>query len=328
MARIKYYYDTETCRYERAKVTQSDVTLNFLGFLATALVMGISLVLIYNTYFETPVEAQLKKENKELQKHYKTLLTEMNDVEKVISALSERDNNIYRKIYEAEPLPASVLQAGRGGVELYKDIMEKGLQDKELVLRSIRKIDKLKRKAHIQNQSFDEIMSLAKSNEALLQALPSIQPIFNPEHTKLASGFGHRINPFHKARVMHEGLDYAAPRGTEVYATGNGKVKLIKIKSELETGYGNYIEIDHGFGYVTKYAHLSKIIVQVGDKIERGQVIGLVGSSGGSTAPHVHYEVIKNGTKIDPINYVLNGINNHDYRQLTELASRENQSFD
>ncbi len=328
MARIKYYYDTETCRYERAKVTKSDVTLNFLGFLATALVMGFSMVVIYNTYFETPVEAQLKKENRELKKHYNALESEMNEVDDVINALSERDNNIYRKIYEAEPLPATVLEAGRGGAELYKDIMEKGLQDEELVIKNARKIDKLRRKASIVNQSFDEIMNLAKSNEDLLKAIPSIQPIFNPENTKLGSGFGHRINPFHKARVMHSGLDYAAPRGTEVYATGNGTVKFIKTKSELQTGYGNYIEIDHGFGYVTKYAHLSNIDVKVGEKVERGQVIGLVGSSGGSTAPHVHYEVIKNGTKVDPINYVFNGINNHDYRKLTELAARENQSFD
>lgn len=328
MARIKYIYDTETCRYERAKVTKSDVTLNFLGFLSVALVMAVSLVLLYNTYFETPVEAKLKKENKELKKHYNTLETEMEEVNQVISALTERDNNIYRKIYEAEPLSASVLEAGSGGVDLYRDILEEGLQNEELVLGTKRKIDKLKKKASIVNQSFDEIMSLAKKNEELLNSIPTIQPIHNPNLTQLVSGFGNRINPFHKARVMHEGIDFAAPRGSEVYATGNGKVKTVKVNSVLETGYGNYIEIDHGFGYVSKYAHMSKINLKVGDVVTRGMVIGEVGSSGGSTAPHVHYEIIKDGVKLDPINYVMNGVNNHDYSKLIELASRENQSFD
>ncbi|QSE96696.1 M23 family metallopeptidase [Fulvivirga lutea] len=328
MARIKYYYDTETCRYERAKITKSDVILNFLGFLAVALVMSVTMVVIYNTYFESPTEAKLKKENRELQKHYQVLQGELNEVEDVIAALNERDNNIYRKIYEAEPLPSTVLEAGHGGAVEYKHIIEKGLRDSKLVAGMSNQIDKLKRKANIVNQSFDEIMSLAKENEELLAAIPAIQPIHNPDYTKLASGFGNRINPFHKARVKHEGIDYAAPRGTEVYATGNGKVKFIKVNSYLQTGFGNYIEIDHGFGYVTRYAHLNAVSVKEGDVVKRGQVIGKVGSTGGSSAPHLHYEVIKNGKKIDPINFVINGLNNRDYVKLTELAARENQSFD
>jgi murein DD-endopeptidase MepM/ murein hydrolase activator NlpD len=328
MARIKYYYDTETCKYERTKVTTSDVTLNFLGFIAVALVMAISLVVVYNTYFESPTEAQLKKENKELQNHFQKLNTEMKDVEEVIAALSERDNNIYRKIYEAEPLPTTILEAGIGGADLYRDILEKGLQNEKLVLNTKKRFNKIKSKANIVNQSFDEIMSLAKKNEAMLLAIPAIQPISNPEHTSLVSGFGNRINPFHKARVMHEGIDFAAPRGTEVFATGSGTIKTIKTNSELQTGYGNYIEIDHGYGYISKYAHLNKIKIKKGDIVNRGDVIGLVGSTGGSTAPHVHYEVIKDGKKMDPINYLMNGINNHDYSKLTELSSHENQSFD
>ncbi len=328
MARIKYYYDTETCRYERAKVTKSDISLNFLGFLVVALLMAIAIVLVYNTYFETPTEAQLKKENKELKKHFTALEAEMEEVDEVISALSERDNNIYRKIYEAEPLPSTVLAAGSGGAEAYRELLEEGLQNEALIINTKKKIDKIKKKAGIMNQSFDEIMTLAKKNEDMLKHIPAIQPIFNPDLTQLVSGFGNRINPFHKARVMHDGIDFAAPRGTEVYATGDGTVKFVKNNSVLETGYGNYIEIDHGYGYVTKYAHLSTVNLKVGEVVKRGQVIGLVGSSGGSTAPHVHYEIIKDGNKVDPINYIMNGLNNHDYSKLTELAIRENQSFD
>ena len=299
-----------------------------MGFVAVALVMAITIVLVYNAYFETPAEAQLKKENKELAKHYNVLNKELTEVEKVIQALNERDNNIYRKIYEAEPLPATITEAGHGGALKYKEILESGLQDKETVLNTKARIDKITRKASIVNQSFDEIMAMAKDKEDELRSIPAIQPVHNPEHTKLVSGFGNRINPFHKARVKHEGIDYAAPRGTAVYATGDGTISFVKDDSELETGYGNYIEIDHGNGYVTKYAHLNSVRVNKGDKIERGMVIGTVGSTGGSTAPHLHYEVIKDGVKINPVNYILNGLNNHDYMALMKLAKRENQSFD
>lgn len=328
MARIKYYYDTETCRYERAKVTTSDVILNMLGFLAVAFVMSLVFVLVYNTYFESPAEKRLKKENQELAKYYEEIQDEMTEVNNVISALEERDSKIYRKIYEAEPLSPSIRTAGHGGAEEYKKIIEEGLQNEDLVIGTYKQIDKLQRKASIQNQSFDEIMQLAKDNSERLSSLPAIQPIQNPDHTRLASGYGMRINPFHKARVMHSGIDFAAPRGTPVYATGNGEVSLIKDKSALQTGYGNYVEIDHGFGYKTKYAHLSKIDVRNGQQVKRGDVIGYVGSSGGSVAPHLHYEVIKDDNKIDPINFLMQGLNDNDYDQLLNLAGRENQSFD
>ncbi|MTI22440.1 M23 family peptidase [Fulvivirga sp. RKSG066] len=328
MARIKYYYNTDTCQYERAKVTTSDVFLNLMGFLSVALVFAIAILLVYNTYFESPQEVQLKKENKELKNHYTTLQKEMDEVNDVIDALEDRDNNIYRKIYEAEPLPEEIRQAGSGGAELYKRIMDDGMADKQLVRNTYKRIDKLKKKARIQNQSFDQIMSLAKAKDGLLSSLPAIQPIDNPDLTRLSSGYGMRINPFHKGRVKHEGVDFAAPRGTPVYATGNGEVTFTKDNSTLETGYGNYIEIDHGFGYVTKYAHLDGLNVKKGDLVTRGQVIGYVGSSGGSVAPHVHYEIIKDQKKIDPINFLIQRINDHEYNQLVNLATRENQSLD
>lgn len=328
MAKIKYYYDTETCRYERARITSSDVVLNMLGFLSVALLLAVAIVLLYNTYYDSPTEKQLKKENQELLTYYEKLKSEMTEVNNMVTALEERDDNIYRKIYEAEPLPATVRQAGHGGVEAYKKIIEKGLHDEELVINTFREIDKLKRKARIQNQSFDQVMQMARKNKEILSSLPVIQPIENEELTKLASGYGMRINPFHKGRVKHSGIDFAAPRGAEVFATGNGEVKAIKNNSKLETGYGNYIEIDHGFGYITKYAHLGKLKVAVGEQVQRGQVIALVGSSGGSVAPHVHYEVIKDKKKIDPVNFLIQGLNDDDYKKLLDLATHENQSFD
>lgn len=328
MARIKYYYDTETCRYERAKITKSDVVFNLLGFSAVALVMAVGMLLIYNTYFDSASEIQLKKENQELLSHYTSLQSEVKEVKKVINALEERDNNIYRKIYEAEPLPLTVTQAGHGGAEKYKRIMEHGLEDNVLVKSTSDEISKIRRKARIQNQSFDELSRLANDRASSLTSIPSIQPIDNKDLTNLVSGYGMRINPFHKARVPHQGIDFSAPRGTPVYATGNGKIKFIKNNSKLETGYGNYVEIDHGFGYVTKYAHLNDVVVKVGEEIERGQVLGHVGSSGGSAAPHVHYEIMLNNKKTDPIYYMLQGINENDYQKLLKLSTRENQSFD
>ncbi|MEM6523721.1 MAG: M23 family metallopeptidase [Bacteroidota bacterium] len=327
MARIKYYYDTETCRYERAKVTKSDVMVNLLGFLSVALIMALGLVLAYNTYFETPIEKALKKENKELLEHYKILDNEINEVGDVITALEERDNNIYRKIYEAEPLPLEVKQAGIGGTNRYKAIMEKGLADKVLVASISEKIDRLKRKASIQNQSFDELMKLAR-DKGSLSSIPAIQPIKNLELTKLVSGFGMRINPFHKARVMHEGMDFAAPRNTPVYATADGIVTKAKENKVLEAGYGSYVQLNHGNGYETKYAHLGSLSVKNGEAVKRGDVIGYVGSTGGSIAPHVHYEVIKDGNKIDPVNFLMYGLSDGDYKKILKLAIRENQSFD
>jgi len=328
MARIKYYYNTDTCQYERAKVTFSDIFLNFMGFLSVALVFAVAILLVYNAYFESPAETQLKKENKELRNHYISLENEMDEVNGVISALEERDNNIYRKLYEAEPLPEEVRQAGSGGVNRYKRIMNRGLEDEELVLSTYKNINKIKKKARIQNQSFNEIIAIAKANNEMLSSLPTIQPIDNPELTRLASGFGMRINPFHKARVKHEGIDFAAPRGSNIYSTGDGTVTKVKKNSSLETGYGNYIEISHTSGYKTKYAHMEKVNVSEGQEVTRGDVIGYVGSSGGSTAPHVHYEIIKDNKKIDPINFFINQLNDSDYNKLVILAARENQSLD
>lgn len=328
MARIKYYYNTETCSYERAKITKSDVTLNLLGFLAVGLVMAVAILLIHNAYYETSTESQLKKENEELLDHYAKLQVDVDEVNKVIEALEDRDDNIYRKIYEAEPLPATVRTAGHGGAEKYKRIMENGLSDKALVRSTTEQIERIKRRASIQNQSFDELIRLANDKASSLTSIPSIQPIENKDLTNLVSGYGMRINPFHKARVPHEGIDFSAPRGTPVYATGNGKVKFVKNDSRLQTGHGNYVEIDHGHGYVTKYAHLDDVKVKKSDVVKRGQIIGLVGSSGGSAAPHVHYEIILHDKKIDPINYLMQNLDENDYKKLLKLSTRENQSFD
>lgn len=326
MARIKYYYDTETCKYERVKVTTWDIVLNLLGFLSVALILSIGILLVYNAYFESPKEALLSKENNELKFHFEILEKNIDDVNEMIVALQERDDNIYRTIFEAEPIPSTIRKAGIGGAERYKKLLNEGLEEGKLISDTYTKIDKLKKQMYIQTRSYDEIIQLAMTKSDMLSSIPAIQPIQNRELTRLASGFGMRIHPIYKGRRMHWGIDFSAPRGTPIYATGDGVITYAKV-SYLKTGYGNQVEIDHGYGYKTKYAHMQMFTVTKGQNVKRGDLIGYVGSTGGSTAPHVHYEIIKDNKKIDPIQYMIQDISDDEYQKLLELSARENQSL-
>lgn len=326
MARIKYIYNTETCQYERVTISAWDVALNLLGFLTVALIIAVGILLVFNRYFESPKEIVLRKENEELNLHYDILNSEMTEMQDMLQNLRERDDNVYRLIFEADPIPTSIRTAGAGGTNKYKDLLNKDLIQEDLIIDDFKRLDKLKRQMYIQTKSYDEIIDLALHKEEMLAAIPAIQPINNKELTRLASGFGLRIHPIYKIKKMHTGLDFSAPRGTPIYATGAGTVKKAQ-NSFRKTGYGNQVEIDHGFGYVTKYAHMQLITVKKGQKLKRGDLIGYVGSTGGSTAPHCHYEIIKDGKKIDPIQYIIQDVTDEEYQKLLDLASRENQSL-
>ena len=325
MAKVKYYYDTETCRYEKVRIDKWDILLNSLGFIAFTALLALGLAVIYNSYYFSPEELKLRKENSELRKHYNILESKVGEVEQIVNTLQVRDDDIYRKIYEVEPLPSTVRQAGTGGNQHNVEYLKSGFANPRLIKNLFNKISKVKARALIQNQSYNELIQATKNNELL--NLPTIQPVENQELDKIASGFGIRIHPIHKGRYRHRGMDFAAPRGTPVYATASGKVKLVK-KSDDVTGYGNQIELEHTDEYSTKYAHLEQILVKKNEEVKRGQIIGTVGSSGGSIAPHLHYEVIRNEEKINPVYYMLLGLDEHQYHQLLKLSSRENQSFD
>lgn len=324
MARIKYYYDTETCKYERVKVSKWDISLNLLGFFAVALIIATMIVISRDAFFDSPKEASLKKENSELKLHYDLLDNEMDKVLSALMALEERDDDIYRVITESEPIPSTVRSAGIGGSERYKELLEKGLIQEKLILGTLQKVDLLKKRMFIQSISYDEIVDLARNKADLLASMPAIQPISNKELTRLASGYGMRIHPIQKIRKMHYGIDFTAPQGTPIYAVGNGKV--VKVRKSF-SGYGKQVEIDHGYGFVTKYAHMSEFKVKVGQEVKRGELIGLVGNTGSSTAPHVHYEIIKDGKKVDPAPYLFMDVTAEEYERILELASRENQSL-
>ncbi len=324
MARIKYYYDTESCRYERIKVSVWDIIFNSLGFLAVALILSVGIVWAYMAYFESPEEAELRKENEELKYYYDLLGSQMEETNKMLSALQDRDDNIYRVIFGVEPVAEEIRTAGAGGSNRYRDLLDKGLQREDLIVENHSKLDQLRRQMYIQTKSYDEIMGLAKNKETFLASLPAIQPVSNKQLKRLSSGFGYRIDPIHKVRRPHYGVDFSLPKGTPVYATGDGKVKFTRTSF---SGYGKQIEIDHGYGYVTKYAHLDMFNVKRGQKVKRGDLIGFSGNTGKSTAPHLHYEVKKDGKPINPVYYFSKDLTDAEFEEILRLASIENQAL-
>ncbi|MEO9967850.1 MAG: M23 family metallopeptidase [Reichenbachiella sp.] len=324
MARIKYYYDTESCRYERVKVSSWDIVLNSMGFLSFSLILAVGIFYTYNLYFQSPVEARLEKENEELKYYYELLQKELVEASDMLASLQERDDNVYRVIFEAEPIPKSIRDAGVGGVNRYRNLTSKGLERTELIVNVHQRLDNLKKQMYIQTKSYDELLDMAANKDKFFAAIPAIQPVSNKELKRLSSGFGMRVHPILKVRKLHPGIDFSAPKGTPIYATGDGVVK--RVHSSLG-GYGRQVEIDHGFGYVTKYAHMEMFNVKKGQKVKRGECIGYVGNSGRSTAPHLHYEVHKDSKRINPVHYFHQDLNPTEYAEILRLASIENQAL-
>lgn len=324
MARIKYYYDTETCKYERVKTKTQDVILNFLGLASLIVAVAVGLLLLYNNYFESPKELMLKNEVAEMEYYYNNLQNKIDELDQVIAALEHRDDDIYRVVLGAEPIDPAVRNAGIGGVDRYEEIREKSLDHSEFIISLNEEVDKLRRKMYIQSKSYDDIVQLAENKAKMFAAIPAIQPISNKELIRLASGYGYRIHPIYKVKKLHTGIDYSAPVGTPIYATADGTVSRVRVRF---SGYGKIIEIDHGFGFITRYAHMHDFEVKEGQEVKRGQIIGYVGNTGLSTAPHLHYEVIQNDKKVNPVHYFFNDLNPEEYEKVIELASIENQSL-
>ncbi len=323
MAKIKYYYDTKTLSYKRIELSAFDKLKRTLGFLSFSAFFGLIMVIVFFQFFDSPKEKRLKREIDHLVFQYDILNKKMTQIDLVLDDIQKRDDNIYRVIFEADPIPSSIRKAGFGGVNRYKDIQS--FSNTELVIEVAKKADKLSKQLYIQSKSFDEVINLAKDKANMLAAIPAIQPIANKDLGRVASGYGYRIHPIYKTRKLHTGMDFTAPQGTPIYATGDGKIAKVK---RSRKGYGNHVIIDHGFGYQTLYAHMTKYIVYRGQKVKRGEIIGYVGSTGTSVAPHLHYEVIKNKRKINPVNYYYNDLSPEEYDKMLEISSQNNQSFD
>jgi murein DD-endopeptidase MepM/ murein hydrolase activator NlpD len=320
----KYRYNTRTLSYEKIELTFKDRFVKFLSFTLTGLVFAVFFIFITSLFFDSPKEKKLKRENQYLSFQYDLLSERLEQIEIVLEDLQKRDDNIYRVIFESEPIPKNIRKAGFGGINRYKEI--EGYDYSGLVVSTTQKLDIISKQLYIQSKSFDEVFSLAKTKEDMMASIPSIQPINNVDLTRIASGFGMRIHPILKLSMMHTGQDFTASVGTEIYATGNGVVE--EISFDQRGGYGNHIIINHGYGYQTLYAHMSKFNVKRGQKVKRGEVIGYVGNTGRSTGPHLHYEVIRNGAKVNPVNFYFNELSPQQYDEMVKLSSSPSQSFD
>lgn len=323
MAKTKYYFNTDSLKFERVVVTFRKRALRVLGWLSTAAVFGSIVLLLAYNFLDSPKEKQLKRELEEMSVQYEILQQRMELASAVLADLQQRDDQVYRVIFEAEAIPSEVREAGFGGVNRYKEM--EGFDNSELMINTSRTMDKLYRRLYIQSKSYDEVFELVKKKSELLASIPAIQPITKRSIARVASGFGYRIHPIYKTSMMHEGIDFTAPIGTEIYSTGNGVVGKVEYNGR---GYGNNVIINHGFGYQTLYGHMSRFAVRPGQKVKRGDIIGYVGNTGASTGPHVHYEVIKNGKKIDPINFFFNDLTAEEYDRVRAQASQSSQSFD
>jgi hypothetical protein len=323
MGRAKYQFDKRTLTYRKVTLSVKQILLRALVYFASAAVFSAIVLVFFTSFFDSPKEKQLRREIDQLELQYKVLNDRMHQVDQVMAELQEKDDNIYRVIFEAEPIPKSIRDAGFGGVNRYRHL--EGFGNAELVVETSQHLDKLVKKLVVQSRSFDEVIALAKNKTQMLASIPAIQPVANDKLTRVASGFNYRIHPIYKIKHFHTGIDFAAPRGTDIFATGDGVVKVVDRESR---GYGFHVVIDHGFGYETLYGHMSKFNVRPGQKVKRGDVIGYVGSTGTSTAPHLHYEVIKNGEKINPINFFFNDLTPEEYDKVIEISSQSNQSFD
>jgi len=323
MSKVKFQFDKRTLTYRKVEIGAKQILTRVLGYLAASSVFAVIVIVLFTSFFDSPKEKQLKREIAALELQYKVLGKRMAHVDQVLAELQEKDDDIYRVIFEADPIPSSVRNAGFGGVNRYKNLEQ--LDNSEIVISTTKRLDELTKQLVVQSRSFDEVIALAKNKEAMLACIPAIQPISNDKLTRVASGFNYRIHPIYKVRHFHTGIDFAAPRGTDIYATGDGVVKEVTMKAG---GYGYHVIIDHGYDYETLYAHMSRFKVRVGEKVKRGDVIGYVGSTGTSTAPHLHYEVIKNGEKINPMNFFFNDLSPEEYEKVLELSTQSNQSFD
>ncbi|MFD1162927.1 M23 family metallopeptidase [Hwangdonia seohaensis] len=323
MSKVKFYYDPESLSYRKIERKKRKTFAYISLFLLAAFLFSFIIIFIGNLYIESPKEKALKRELQNAQLQFELLNKKMDEAEAVLANVADRDNNIYRIYFEANPIPEEQRKAGFGGINRYKNL--EGFDNSELIIETNKRLDILQKQIVVQSKSLDEITVLAAEKEKLLTAIPAIQPVSNEDLTRMASGYGMRSDPFTKVRKMHWGMDFTAPRGTPVYATGDGIVKRADAGS---SGYGKHIRIDHGFGYMSLYAHLYKYNVKRNQKVKRGDLIGFVGSTGRSEAPHLHYEIWKDGTRINPINFYYGSLTAEEFSKLLEHASLENQSLD
>jgi len=323
MKKIKYYYNTHTLRYEKLETPLRVKLLRVFGFIAAALVTAAIISLLAFRFIGSPNEKLLRAENERMKDRYRELSRQTTKIEQQMKELETRDNEVYRSIFEATPIPDS---ARLKELEKEQQIAKvEGMEQDDLINSIVTTLNNMSSRINAQKASYKDLVGMMNNKEKLLAATPAIQPVSNADLKRIASGFGYRIDPVYKTVKLHPGLDFAAPAGTPIYATADGTVEFAGNRGD---GYGNNVIINHGYGYKTLFGHMFRIKARGGQRVKRGEVIGWVGSTGKSTGPHCHYEVIKNGNKIDPIYFFYNDLTPEQFDRLLKLAAAANQSFD
>lgn len=324
MAKVKYRYNPETLSYDRIKTDFKYYLSRLLFYLLSGNVMGLLFFFGYNEFFDSPKEKRLVRENMQQLAQIEIQAKKIEEMQIVLKDLQQRDENIYRVIFQADSIPNSIRMAGFGGVNRYSQL--ENLTNSELVKNTAMRLDMVMKQMYVQSKSYDEIIELAKNKDQMLRCTPSVMPIANKNLTRTASGWGYRIHPIYKIKKFHEGMDFTASTGTDVYVTGDGTVESVESSN---TGYGKHIIVNHGFGYRTLYAHLNDFNVREGQHVKRGDVIGFVGNTGTSTAPHLHYEVHAKGVKQNPSHYYFQeDLTADEYDRMIQISSNSNQTFD
>ncbi|HFS67249.1 MAG TPA: M23 family metallopeptidase [Flavobacteriia bacterium] len=322
MAKEKYFYDPNTLSYKRVEVKTSHKIKKTAFFMVGFLVTGLIGWIAFSQVFDSPKEKSLIRENDNLKMQFSLLNKRLDEQQHILDDIAQRDNNMYRLYFEANPIPLEQRKAGFGGVNRYKYLED--YQNSDMLIDVTKKMDVLSKELAIQSKSLDEIVKMAKDKEEMLASIPAIMPVAKENLTRMASGYGMRMHPILKIRKMHEGMDFTAKKGTPIYASGNGKV----IRAKRSATYGNVVYVDHGYGYETRYAHMSKIATRKGKKVKRGDLIGYVGNTGRSVGPHLHYEVHYKGKAVNPIGYYYGNLTPEEFEKLKKASLEEGQSFD
>ncbi|CAM1361221.1 Peptidase M23 [Tenacibaculum litopenaei] len=322
MAKVKYYYDPETLSYRKIESKTSEKYKRAFLWITGSLLVAFLGFIGFSQFLLTPGERAQKRELENLKLNYELLSKRLDESSERLSELQDRDNNIYRTYFEAAPIAEEQRKAGFGGVNRYKHL--EGFQNSTIITDATKQLDVLAKQIAVQSESLDEIVNLAKAKEKMLASIPAIQPVKNEDLKRMASGFGMRLHPILKSWRMHNGMDFTAPTGTPIFASGNGKV----VKAHRSSTFGKVVYIEHGYGYKTIYAHMSKIVAKKGQKVKRGDLIGYVGNTGRSAAPHLHYEVHKNGRPVNPIYYYYGDLTPEEFLAMQKASQQKGQSYD
>ena len=322
MAKKKFYFNSDTLDYEEIQINLAYRLKQVLFHAMSGIFLGLIFFFLFVSIIKSPREKEISLQKSRMEGQYKALQGQMSDIQGILTDLQQRDDNLYRVVFQAEPIPYEVRRTANTNADYYEQLLR--MTNSQIVVETTKKLNELKKQLYVQSKSYDEIVVLAQNKEKMLEAIPAIQPVANKDLTRVASGYGMRMDPIYHSRRFHAGMDFTAPTGTDIYATGNGRV----LSAGWQQGYGNCVEIDHGFGYVTLYAHMHTISVNAGQTVNRGEVIGLVGNTGKSTGPHLHYEVHYKVEIMNPQNYYFLDLTPEEYDKMVQLSNNAGQMFD